>query len=42
MKNLMFVLLAVFTFSFSFAQSDKNSKENAVKLRKILLKLLDI
>ena len=34
MKNLMFVLLAVFTFSFSFAQSDKKSKENAIELKK--------
>ena len=34
MKNLMFVLLAIFSFSFSFAQTDKNSKENAIALKK--------
>ena len=33
MKNLMFALLAVFAFSFSYAQNN-SSKENAMKLKK--------
>ena len=33
MKNLMFALLALFAFSFSYAQNN-SSKENAMKLKK--------